>query len=503
MLIIILPNFLYGNISSLWGELKPGPYAVGFRLIEEIDFSRYYPSLSEGGMRNGRPVRIYFWYPAKKAEESPLGFETFVRYGAEDFDLLEDGQPLTITSPPMPVQMVAGIPQEKLKRLLNTETASIIDAQVAEGSFPLLVLGQGLYYESPLTHLVLCEYLASHGFCVVTCPLKGTLYRLVNLSVRDLETQVRDMEFAMSIVRRNGFVHPERLGVIGYDMGGMAGMILSMRNPDVDGFFSLDAGILTGHGSGLPNDHPNYDIERFTIPWMHMTQGRFLDLSEGARPTAMDIRFYGDNILAGINTQSHGEFTSYSMFGIENPVMAYWRGVSENPNKIYEAACHNALLFFDGYLKDDQSAVTGLYQLSASDNTEGIITSVKHRKKLTPSMTETGLIHRIITEGKTARQHIETVRKSVSDSVLFQENVLNWLGYHFLYWWGRPTDAVFVFELMTDVYPQSANAFDSLGESYLRNGDTEKAKIAYTRSVELNPENENAKAMLQRLNQDE
>ena len=50
-----------------------------------------------------------------------------------------------------------------------------------------------------------------------------------------------------------------RLGVLGFEMGGMAGVILAMRHPDVDAFASLDSGIVYPHPSGLPQALPSYD----------------------------------------------------------------------------------------------------------------------------------------------------------------------------------------------------------------------------------------------------
>jgi len=48
-------------------------------------------------------------------------------------------------------------------------------------------------------------------------------------------------------------------------------------------------------------------------------------------------------------------------------------------------------------------------------------------------------------------------------------------------------------------YPQSANAFDSMGEAYMINDDKELAIQNYKKSLELNPNNTNAVEMLKKL----
>ena len=63
----------------------------------------------------------------------------------------------------------------------------------------------------------------------------------------------------------------------------------------------------------------------------------------------------------------------------------------------------------------------------------------------------------------------------------------------------KQTEAVAVFQLNTEVHPQSANAFDSLGEGLEADGKPAAAKVAYTKAVELNAGSEHAKYALKRL----
>jgi len=83
----------------------------------------------------------------------------------------------------------------------------------------------------------------------------------------------------------------------------------------------------------------------------------------------------------------------------------------------------------------------------------------------------------------------------------FSEYELNKLGYTLLQ--TNNTKAIAVFGLVTDLYPNSWNAWDSLGESLAAAGKKEEAILAYQKSVELNTENKAGVEMLQKLrNQD-
>jgi len=80
----------------------------------------------------------------------------------------------------------------------------------------------------------------------------------------------------------------------------------------------------------------------------------------------------------------------------------------------------------------------------------------------------------------------------------FPEFMLNNLGYALLRG-DKVTEAIAVFRLVVDSFPQSANAYDSLGEAYAAAGDVDRAIANYERSLELNPGNTNAEEWLQKL----
>jgi CubicO group peptidase (beta-lactamase class C family) len=70
----------------------------------------------------------------------------------------------------------------------------------------------------------------------------------------------------------------------------------------------------------------------------------------------------------------------------------------------------------------------------------------------------------------------------------FSEPALNALGYQLL---GakKIKEAIEIFKLNVEAYPQAANPYDSLGEAYLQAGERALALQNYKKSVELNPQN--------------
>ncbi|MDZ7341124.1 MAG: tetratricopeptide repeat protein [candidate division KSB1 bacterium] len=61
------------------------------------------------------------------------------------------------------------------------------------------------------------------------------------------------------------------------------------------------------------------------------------------------------------------------------------------------------------------------------------------------------------------------------------------------------TEAIDVFKLNVNLFPESSNVYDSLGEAYMKHGDTELAIENYEKSLQLNPENNGAVEILKKL----
>lgn len=92
------------------------------------------------------------------------------------------------------------------------------------------------------------------------------------------------------------------------------------------------------------------------------------------------------------------------------------------------------------------------------------------------------------------------LRKTQPNRYDFGELELNALGYELLFT-GRVKEALEIFKLNVEMFPQAFNTYDSLGEAYLAAGEREQAIRNYKRSLELNPQNTNAAEVLKRLGQ--
>ena len=91
--------------------------------------------------------------------------------------------------------------------------------------------------------------------------------------------------------------------------------------------------------------------------------------------------------------------------------------------------------------------------------------------------------------------------KAAKSRAFFSERQFNRAGYAFLE--ARKIDeAITVFKMSVELYPKSWNVYDSLAEAYAAKGKIKLAIGNYQRSLELNPDNQNAKAQLLKLRRD-
>jgi tetratricopeptide (TPR) repeat protein len=97
-----------------------------------------------------------------------------------------------------------------------------------------------------------------------------------------------------------------------------------------------------------------------------------------------------------------------------------------------------------------------------------------------------------------AEKKLKELQKRRPDGPVFEEGDFNALGYKLMQEKNLES-SLFVFEKTVQLYPDSWNAWDSLGEVAAKAGKKDRAIECYRKSIELNPKNKNGQAMLEQL----
>lgn len=90
------------------------------------------------------------------------------------------------------------------------------------------------------------------------------------------------------------------------------------------------------------------------------------------------------------------------------------------------------------------------------------------------------------------------VKKTEADNYFFSERLLNRFGYELLQA-DKVKEAIKVFKLNVEEYPESGNVYDSLGEAYMVDGNNQLAIQNYEKSIELDSKNTNGIEILKKL----
>jgi len=238
----------------LWGGLKPGPYAVGFRLQYKLDHSREYDpefvtDLTHFPVHRPRPIIIGIWYPAQKTSASRMPYRQYLDVSPGPGPLapfarrlasaLRDviGEETTGHSPE------AMIPAETkaFEQLLVTKTAAVKDAPAAHGGFPVLLYHPGLAgtYED---NSALFEYLASRGYIVLSSAYPDPDASSVLIG-GDIAGSFADLDFLVTFARTLPTADADRLGVMGHSYGAWVSFAWTAKGGSpIRALITLDSG---------------------------------------------------------------------------------------------------------------------------------------------------------------------------------------------------------------------------------------------------------------------
>ena len=145
------------------------------------------------------------------------------------------------------------------------------------------------------------------------------------------------------------------------------------------------------------------------------------------------------------------------------------------------------------YLKNVDTYVEGGHEWTEREHTRNVRLFWAQLQTFAAQVVEKTIRESGIEEGIRKYNEIKT-----DERYYFDESSFNTLGYELL-GEGNIREAIEIFKLNVQVYPDSWNAYDSLGEAYMENGDRELAIQNYNTSLELNPQNTNGVEMLKRL----
>ena len=463
----------------LWGDLAPGPHQVGFRVLYRLDRSRVWEAQPEPGAEFARPIRVSVWYPATGGGRA-MRYRDYVSFKAPSSYFARPGAQLETREIASWENAFKGSGRS-VQELLNLPVWARMDATPSAKRFPLVMYSEGWNSGSQNDNSVLAEFLASHGYVVASVPQVGTSSASLTLGINpvDLETQMRDIEFAMGVVQEQPFVDDRKLALMGWSMGGVVSLWLASRNPNVDAVVGLDASFRARDFVTMVLASPYFDIRQIRAPILALQSGNTKYIG-GQDDRVVDSLHFADRIIGRVANITHGDFSDFAMIARVFPVNIEDRTATQASGG-HIAIARKVLGFLDTVLKSPSPGSAALGRLTAIP--DALLSLTLKARAVIP--TEAEWVAMLDSAGfdRTLVRYEET-RKKYPTLAVIRYPVLNRLGYS-LRGSGKVDLAISAFRLNVAANPALADAYDSLADGYISKGDSASASRAYQQLLRL------------------
>ena len=499
-IILFQVKLINGQTSLNKIGLNNGDYSVGFRHYTISDSTRTYTRIYDfTNHKIPRPIPISIWYPSM---QNIVGEEKFkvldyleVLKQEEEWEYLPNEQILNWF-------YYSNTPGNQDH--LIEETNTYAEIEFAKGQFPIVIYTPS-YQASSIENFALSEYLASHGYIVIASPSRGTetLWFSDN-NAKEMETQARDVEFLIKEIAKFPMVKPNKIGVIGFSFGGLSNLIAQMRNENIKAIVSLD-GTERYQYEELKKS-PFFELNNVDVPYIHMAQ------KEIPKQVLKE-----DNINAELNTEFelYDRLTNTRAYKLKfhNLTHSYFSSLGvlfeqrdnrqdKSDSEImesYKLVSLYALNFLDAYLKNDTRALKFIENNPPDNGISNDLIFQQIKKPVSIAFTFQDFNELASNQGY---ENLTALYDSIikkTPSLKLPESNLNTLGLQLVFNPGTSEQGINVLLLATELYPNSANLFDSLAEAYLFDNNKEKAIENFKKSLKLNPQNKNAVDRLKQL----
>ncbi|UCD60062.1 MAG: hypothetical protein JSV59_09205 [Flavobacteriaceae bacterium] len=540
--LILTANNSYAQSSKIRISESYGPFSVGFKVHNTNDRSRSFytetgDSKSNANHTSFRPMQVCIWYPAPNSGSAPMIYEDYFFLKAH-----ETGE----------VVITEKLKEKLIKEFLETDPVdpkilgeelkaqmmAVLNApEFDKLKFPVVIYGPS-WWSTAFENALLCEFLASHGYVVVSSPSMGPVTREMPISRIGVETQARDMEFLLARITEFNSADIENLAVSGFSLGGLSNVLMYARNTSVDAWIGLDPSIHEAYG--FFKDSPYEDYGRFTKPTLFINSvGYMNDLP------FYDRLVYSDAFIVNLPKLEHTDLASqfiklYAPRDLEGLELRL---------KGYDLMAKYCLLFLNGVFKEKYNYDDFLREGFHTANLDTSFVKIKSKKGL-PSVDKlfqmfsdnggNGLIkflQNTIDGANGIRYPEQDVQKLIYIS---SENSFNFLSAQLMEWYGRNypnsfysrvlqfRDSAQMLEMFLEVYkknkscqfgydelnhtahvlsmsgegiksinyfelnsllhPKDARAFFNLGLGYYRIEDFANAKINFNKCLEFEPD---------------
>lgn len=228
--------------------LKYGKYNIGYKVFHLYDDTRsYFPKNDYYGKRTnsklGRPMQVSLWYPTFDNDPSKkIDYKKYIEFTSSEVLFYKNDAKSQKKAVENIYRFVKKENIDGLNKLLNESINVYFNAKEIDSDFPVILYSPPQDTSSS-DNSIICEYLASKGYLVISSMAKGEYTNSQKHSVRSVHVQAEDLAFLYSFSKK--LTKSDKVGTFGFSRGGIANIIFAMKNKNIDATVSLDGSILS------------------------------------------------------------------------------------------------------------------------------------------------------------------------------------------------------------------------------------------------------------------
>lgn len=487
---IILATAAFAQERLLWGSLEPGKFGVGFRAEVRFDAARQYDAeyvrdAENPPERKPRPILVAVWYPAAKGGPQ-MAYRGYLELPSTSkskgfIDRLGLLTPDTLALEVLGKGLKESSREEAAAydRLLATQTFAVKNAPALPGKFPIVIHHPGLggSYEDNAT---LCEYLASHGYVVISSAYQMAESTIMNIDW-DLDRSLRDLEFLAQAAGEMKNVDAGRIGVMGHSYGAQAALAWAAEPfCSLRALITLDSGLETEPLTypGIEKLHVRMEANRLNIRCPVL---RFTKQSEVRRFDYLDPYLkFAPSYESTVGSVTHNDFLTHgairpALLPSKWPDAARAQAVRES----YDRICIHILAFLDATLKQSPQAKELLKRSQSGEGVDKNFT-FRFRAGLPAPPNARQIVEIVRLDG--IDRTVALLRKCKDDVQVGGDGIGG--AAQILAREGKLTLAVELVGRSSEFFPDSMPIFSNLGSLLAKAGEKQKAITAYLRARE-------------------
>ena len=335
---------------------KSEPYQAGFKTIHTVDKSRIYKQNTDTtDYLHYRPIDLDIWYPSDSSAADTLllvhDLLGLLEQRANYYTASNAGNGIAGQIAQL---FCTGFKCSDSTKLLSFKTNSFKNAAAANGNFPLIIYMtafNGMSYEN----FALFEALAKKGFVVVSISSIGRFPGDMTMKNADLMEQVNDAVTTLHVLKQNPNIDFNKIGIVGYSWGGLAGAVLSGKIPHVKCLVSLEGSEFHHYGEAK-DENADFDTIRNSESFknIHLSSPYLrLESSPSTQPENIDsiYNFSANHVdssqIFTIDSAQHEDFDCFSLIVRESG--------SCTINQCYNSALKLTISFLEDHLKNENN----------------------------------------------------------------------------------------------------------------------------------------------------